>query len=73
VSNAKNYQTQGGDKWVVEGELEITPKGKLLLHHREVTPMTAQENSQATTIAALREDFNTLLKRLKDAGLMKTQ
>jgi tmRNA-binding protein len=53
VSNAKNYQTQGGDKWVVEGELEITPKGKLLLHHREVTPMTAQENSQATTIAAL--------------------
>jgi len=58
---------------VVEGELEITPKGKLLLHHREVTPMTAQENSQATTIAALREDFNTLLKRLKDAGLMKTQ
>lgn len=58
---------------MVEGELEITPKGKLLLHHREVTPMTAQENSQATTIAALREDFNTLLKRLKDAGLMKTQ
>ena len=35
-----------------------------------VTPATAQADSDATTIAALKEDFNTLLAALRAAGLV---
>lgn len=36
-----------------------------------VTPAAAQADSEATTIAALKEDFNTLLAALRAAGLME--
>ena len=35
-----------------------------------VTPAAAQADSTATTIAALKEDFNTLLAALRTAGLL---
>ena len=35
-----------------------------------VTPATHQADSEATTIAALKEDFNALLAALQTAGLM---
>ena len=35
-----------------------------------VTPAAAQADSEATTIAALKEDFNALLAALRAAGLM---
>lgn len=35
-----------------------------------ITPAAAQIDSEATTIAALKEDFNTLLAALRTAGLM---
>ena len=37
-----------------------------------VTPATAQADSEATTIDALKEDFNTLLAALRTAGLLAT-
>ena len=37
-----------------------------------VTPAAAQADSTATTIAALKEDFNTLLAALRTAGLIET-
>lgn len=42
MSNAKNYQTQGGDKWVVEGELEITPKGQFILQGQDSQHFSGQ-------------------------------
>ena len=36
-----------------------------------VTPAAAQADSEATTIAVLKEDFNTLLAALRAAGLME--
>ena len=35
-----------------------------------ITPAAAQADSEATTIAALKEDFNTLLAALRTAGLV---
>lgn len=70
MSNVKNYHEQGGKKWVVGGQLEITSGGKLTFKETELKPALGQANSEASTIAALKEDFNALLGRLFAAGLM---
>lgn len=70
MSNVKNYHEQGGKKWVVGGQLEIAAGGKLTFQGIELKPAAGQAESEATTIAALKEDFNSLLGRLFTAGLM---
>ena len=75
--NAKNYMAQGGDRLVIGGTLEI-------LEGASVTglPSAAADNpgvvrtaanqaaSTATDVAVLVADFNTLLLKLKAAGIM---
>ena len=73
MSNVKNYAEQGGEKWVVNGVLEITADGQLLVNGTELTRATTQADSTATTIADLKSDFNTLLTNLKTAGLMAAE
>ena len=67
----KNYAEQGGDKWVVRGILEITDEGQLSLNDIPLTRAANQEDSTAATIAELRADLNTLLVKLRTAGLME--
>lgn len=63
--NAKNYFKQGGDELVIGGKLTIAAGA-------ELTGMVAnnQAASTAASYTALKEDFNALLIKLKDAGLM---
>lgn len=64
--NAKNYTEQGGEKTVIGGVLEVKEGAS-------VTGLPAAENqldSTATTVAGLKDSFNDLLLKLKDAGLM---
>jgi hypothetical protein len=70
VSNVKNYHQQGGEKWVVEGELEFAQGGRLFFNGQEVKQILGQANSTASTVDAIKEDFNALLGRLFTAGLM---
>ncbi|WP_312355651.1 head fiber protein [Aminipila sp.] len=66
--NTKNYTEQGGEKTVIGGVLEIK-EGAL------VTGLPIAENqadSIATDVAGLVTDFNSLLAKLKAAGLMET-
>ena len=64
--NTKNYTEQGGEVTVIGGRL-ILETGAVL----EGLPKAAnQASSEASTIAALKEDFNSLLSKLKSAGLM---
>ena len=58
--------TLGGIK--VGAGLSITEEG--VLSADGVTPAAHQADSEATTIAALKEDFNALLAVLRTAGLM---
>jgi len=65
----KIYTTDGGDKTVISGTLDIK-EGAILLG----LPQAAnQADSTATTIAGLVTDFNALLAGLKAAGLMKLE
>ena len=67
--NTKNYTEQGGNVTHIGGTLVIEEGGSIT-----GLPFSACENqadSEASTIAALKEDFNSLLSKLKEAGLME--
>lgn len=72
--NTKNYTEHGGEKTVIGGELIITGKISVTESGEAegfVTPAENQVDSEASTIAALKDDFNSLLSKLKAAGLME--
>lgn len=71
MSNVKNYTEQGGDKTVIEGTLEITSGARLTFNGEDLKPAETQVDSVATTIADLKTDLNSLLAKLKAAGVMK--
>lgn len=73
MSNVKNYKKQGGDRWVVNGVLEVTEEGVLLLNGKPLIRAEAQEESNATTVDDLKNDFNSLIQKLKYAGLMEME
>ena len=57
--NAKNYREQGGEAIHVGGNIVF-----------DEPILDNQEASTATAVAGLKEDFNTLLAALKEAGIM---
>ena len=77
--NCKNYLTEGGDRLVIGGTLEVLDTATVTgLQPGYATEQTAgsvyqatnQAESAATTIADLKSDFNALLLKLKNAGIM---
>lgn len=69
----RNYQEAGGDKWIVSGTLEVTAEGQITIEGIQLTRAEAQEDSTATTVSALKEDFNNLLANLRNAGIIKAK
>lgn len=70
MNTTKNYHQDGGDVFVVGGEIRIVDAGKVTFSGNELKPSENQADSTAGTIAEIRTDFNTLLAKLKEAGLM---
>ena len=64
--NTKNYTEQGGEKTVIGGTLEIKEEASV----KGLPSAANQAASTAVDAAALKNDFNALLLKLKDAGLM---
>lgn len=67
--NAKNYTEQGGDVTHFGGKV-IFEEG-CEVEGNSFTPAANQADSTATTVAALKDEFNALLTKLKTAGLME--
>lgn len=74
---ARNYHAHGGSEWVVGGKLTFLPgatvegaEGLFDLPHGEGCALPYIADSEAGTVAALREDFNRLLSALREAGVM---
>lgn len=65
--NTKNYQ-ETCDKLVIGGTLELKDGATL----NGFPKAENQEDSTATTIVDLKTDFNSLLEKLKTAGLMES-
>ena len=77
--NCKNYATDGGNRLVIGGTLEVLDTATVTgLQSGYATEQTAgsvyqatnQAASAATTISDLTSDFNALMQKLKDAGIM---
>ena len=74
--SARNYFAHGGGELVIGGKLTFLPGaavegGDDLFGQSEPAAQIAYiADSEATTIAALREDFNGLLASIRNAGLM---
>ena len=69
--NVKNYTEQGGDVTHIGGKL-IFDEGAVVegLPSSRSAQAENQVASDASTVAGLRADFNSLLSKLKEAGLM---
>ena len=68
--NTKNYTEQGGDVTRIGGKLIIEEGGSV--EGLPASPKAEnQADSEATDVAGLKADFNSLLSKLKAAGLME--
>ena len=67
-SNSKNYTEQGGDVIHIGGKLVIDEGAEI---EGLFSQAANQANSIATQISGLKADFNALLAKLKEAGIMK--
>ena len=78
---AKNYFAHGGNELVIGGKVTFLPgatveggEGLIDVPSGAESPETCLpflEDSTATTVAQLREDYNRLLAALRTAGLME--
>ena len=70
----KNYNTDGGDRTVIGGVLEFTEDAEVKNFPDGGGGTGGKAENQgastATAVAGLKNDFNTLLVKLKEAGLM---
>ena len=71
----RNYTAHGGKETVIGGKLTFLPGAEVegleaLLPSTQLPQLPAQADSVATTIAALKDDFNALLSKMRTAGLM---
>lgn len=68
--NTLNYTEQGGEVTHIGGTLIIKEGAHVEALSLHSGRLQYQDDSTATTVAALRDDFNDLLMRLKQSGLM---
>ena len=84
MANAtRNYHAHGGNEWVIGGKLTFLPGAvvegaETLFGDLPAAELITQDaphvaDSTATTVAALRDDFNTLLSALRNAGILASQ
>ena len=68
--NCKNYTEQGGDVTHIGGKLIVEEGGSV--EGLPASPKAEnQADSTASDVAGLKADFNSLLAKLKAAGLME--
>ena len=81
VHNNKNYFAHGGSELVIGGRLTFLPGASVegadglfdlpdLPAGGGVAKLPALSDSEASTVTALRQDYNILLAALRTAGLM---
>lgn len=76
TQNTHNYFAHGGNELVIGGKLTFLPgatiegSDDLFGQSEPVAQIAYIADSEATTIAALKDDFNGLLAAIRNAGLM---
>lgn len=77
-NNSKNYKEDGGDTIVIGGDVKITSGANIVIEEgtkiEGLTTFKKVENlddTKADTVKALKTDFNILLGKLREAGVLK--
>ena len=76
--NTHNYFAHGGNELVIGGKLTFLPGATIEGGDDLFTPSVPFDqiayvpDSEATTIAALKDDYNALLAAIRNAGLMES-
>lgn len=76
-NNTKNFMAHGGNELVIGGKLTFLPGatvegGEGLFDRLDPNaPIPHIADSTASTVAALKDDFNALLAALRTAGIME--
>lgn len=76
--NTHNYFANGGNELVIGGKLTFLPgatiegDGDLFTPSLPFDQIAYVPDSEATTIAALKDDYNALLAAIRNAGLMES-
>ena len=65
----RNFAAHGGNEWVVGGKLTFL-EGAEVEGFPGISAIPYIADSEATTVAALKENLNSLLAALRTAGLM---
>lgn len=78
MNNSKNYKEDGGDTIVLGGDVKITSTANIIIEEGSnikglstFKKIDNLEDSTAETVKALKNDFNLLLSKLREVGLLK--
>ena len=71
--NAKNYTEQGGEITHIGGKLVFDEGAEVEGLPSPFSPVENQAASTATQVSGLKNDFNALLVKLKNAGIMEPE
>ena len=71
--NAKNYTEQGGEVTHIGGKLVFDEGAEVEGLPSSFSPAENQAASTATQVSGLKNDFNALLVKLKNAGIMEPE
>ena len=71
--NAKNYTEQGGEVTHIGGKLVFDEGAEVEGLPSTFSPAENQAASTATQVSGLKNDFNALLVKLKNAGIMEPE
>lgn len=70
--NTKNYAEQGGDRWVIGGELDIPTGGKITANGVQAAAIANHADPATATAADIATKQNQILAALRGAGIIAT-
>lgn len=77
-NNSKNYKEDGGDTIVIGGDVKISSDANIIIEKganidglSSFNEVEDLEDSKADTLKVLKNDFNFLLSKLRETGILK--
>lgn len=70
MNNTKNYHEQGGDKWTVGGELNISIGGKITTNGVQATAIANHADPATATSTEIATKQNQILAVLRNVGII---
>ena len=77
-NNSKNYKEDGGDTIVIGGDVKISSDANIIIEkganiegHSPFKEVENLDDRKADTLKVLKNDFNFLLSKMRESGILK--